>query len=877
MELNNEKLEVLKHNGNTLVIANPGTGKTTLLGYKYVELIKKGTDPKDILCLTFTNKAKAEMETKILKLLKEEKIKFDLSDVNVYTFHSYALDSIENDDLVSSNFLRYSIYKYFIKNEILNYSEAYVLSDIVPKMENLMRYLKSFGILPGDININEVKQYLEEYKNTSKAEMDKFAEWFVNVYEYYETQKQGIDYADMLLEFRKMKNKPKFKHVLIDELQDVNTIEADIALDSGETFFAVGDKKQAIFGFQGGSIINFEKFKDSKVFVLSENYRSTNEILYYAKEYFSDKTKDHEHKKDLENLKNPNNKTGPKPKLYSLENENPYLAVCSLINQLKNNSKQIAVITRSNYQILTLSKMLKQMGIDHSSSYFASSDDARGHVITFVKGVFSKDLDDIKNAMFTPFFPITLQDAFEISTTNKDELTIDKIYNKSPEFKKLKNKINNVLEVNTLFDRYIFPIAVAHGKEYLLATVNLKNAFNEALEYLGDKSLNNLIDYFKSADLLGNEPNVEKQIILTTIHKAKGRQFEKVIYVPKQPRNNANFQDEVVKAILKSKQLDAEEEISEEALRMDFVAMTRAIEEMYIIPDKMDKYVNEYCEITPLKIDPIEVMEVSEKMKRAYAFFVNGNIEKSQQLLNDKNPWVLQFFTNYFESIDHLSFSGLNIKSEDYLFRNILRIREFSKAANTGSLVHEYAEKVLKHENIETNPRILQYTQNVDTLISKIKEEYPEVVGVEERFKINLKDIINTDEDLLLHGIIDAIFKKGDQYLIVDWKTNKNNDGSKHRQQLEVYKHVYSKLKNIPLENIKVAIEFVGLRPVINMDKIDCNLDNRQPQKNTFQTFEKHAQTILGWKQNPKLFIESLTNIDNPLISALIEQYEEEK
>ena len=70
------------------------------------------------------------------------------------------------------------------------------------------------------------------------------------------------DYSDLLIRFLELQNPPLFEFVLVDELQDVNKMEAEIALKSGKQFFAVGDKKQAIFGFQGGSIINFEMFKE---------------------------------------------------------------------------------------------------------------------------------------------------------------------------------------------------------------------------------------------------------------------------------------------------------------------------------------------------------------------------------------------------------------------------------------------------------------------------------------------------------------------------------------------------------------------------------------------------------------------------------------
>src|SRR3989338_11337334 len=122
--------------------------------------------------------------------------------------------------------------------------------------------MECMDITPNKINLKKVKSFIEEDEKFTKEELDKFLEYFVKIFEYYEKSKskKGIDYTDMLINFLTLKNNKKFKYVLVDELQDVNNIESEIALKSAENFVAVGDKKQEIFGFQGGSITNFTKF-----------------------------------------------------------------------------------------------------------------------------------------------------------------------------------------------------------------------------------------------------------------------------------------------------------------------------------------------------------------------------------------------------------------------------------------------------------------------------------------------------------------------------------------------------------------------------------------------------------------------------------------
>jgi DNA helicase-2/ATP-dependent DNA helicase PcrA len=251
-DLNQEKKEAIKCDDSTIVIANPGTGKTLLLAYKYVYLLYQGVEPKDILCLTFTEKACQEMQERILKLIEKEKVKIDISQINIQTFHAFSLDNLEDSDIISSNLLRYEIYSYLIKNEVLNYSENYLLDKIVPKIENSIRYLKSFGITPDKLEIDKIKSKITKFKNFEKEELEKYLEHFVKIFDLYEKykEKKGLDYTDLLINFSKLKIKPLFKWVLVDELQDVNDLEADIALLVGEKYLVVGDKKQAIFGFQ---------------------------------------------------------------------------------------------------------------------------------------------------------------------------------------------------------------------------------------------------------------------------------------------------------------------------------------------------------------------------------------------------------------------------------------------------------------------------------------------------------------------------------------------------------------------------------------------------------------------------------------------------
>lgn len=880
-----EKIVVLKHDGNALITANPGTGKTLLLVYKYITLIENGLSPKDILCLTFTSKAKSELEERIIKEFKNRNLKGDLSDIKVHTFHSYALEYLDQEEVVSSNLLRYAIYEVLKNKEVLNYGDNYLIETIVPKMENLLRYLKSFNVLPKDIDLKKVKSLLKASDKYSKEEIDSFADYFLEIFNHYELIKsnKGIDYSDMLINFLKIKNIPKFKYVLVDELQDVNSLEADISILSADNFVAVGDKKQAIFGFQGGSISNFDKFNDSKKFVLSKNFRSSQPILDYAKDKLATITKDESIKEDLKNLSNDKSKLKDKPIVYLIDKKKIIISACELAKTISENfkeNKQVAVIVRNNSQLVKVSKELKARNIEHSSTFFSASQEAKENLIIFLKGLFSKELEFVKKSMFTPFFPITFSKAFELSS--EKGLTVQKIEEACPKFKELREAATNLKTVDDMFENYLLPICVSYGKEYTFALMSVKDSFNESFKYLDDINYDNVNNFLLSSDLLSRDIDSKSKIIVTTVHKAKGLEFEEVIYLPKQHRERRNFQDAIVETILKTKGINADEELEEESDRIDFVAFTRAKEKLYIIPEKPEEYITKYCESGKYEPSTESIIETHERFHKAFSLFVSKDYKKAEEYLENEQSWIKTFIKNYFKNLEGVSFTKLNTQPLDFLKNNILNISSSSFEMNLGSKVHNYAESLLKGEKPLEEKEIQAYLDNVKKLITEIKKTYPEPVKelIEKKFTYSLKELFGIESNFKFTGILDAVFTNGKEYLIVDWKTSKKTDSAgEYRQQLSGYKKALSLIKEIPESKIKIAIGFVGLKTTINTGKIEHCLDDSQPRTKAINTLTKHVEKILEWKKDPDTFMDELMQLEedkDPLWRAVVEQLKKE-
>lgn len=316
------------------------------------------------------------------------------------------------------------------------------------------------------------------------------------------------------------------------------------------------------------------------------------------------------------------------------------------------------------------------------------------------------------------------------------------------------------------------------------------------------------------------------------------------------------------------------EELEEEGLRMDFVAFTRAKKSLEIIARKPTEYLNDEAKLKPLEAAKEQTKNSSQRFEEAYKFFVNKEYEQAKQALQTDKKWVLQYINNYFQTNDSLSYSKLTMHAHEYLENTILNLQDSSTALQTGSDVHNIAEKLLQQEQVE-NEEYEQYINNIKEILQEIKEEYSEVVSSEEFVKQPLKKLTATSDETMFVGYIDAVFKNDeDQYLIVDWKTSKRtNKASKHRRQLSMYKKLYGLKHDIPEDDIHVAIAYVGLQKRINDNTLRAKLDMKQPTKRNYKTLQKRLDKYLEWKTNPKTFLKDLKQTRNPsrLVKSLVE------
>jgi DNA helicase-2/ATP-dependent DNA helicase PcrA len=416
--------------------------------------------------------------------------------------------------------------------------------------------------------------------------------------------------------------------------------------------------------------------------------------------------------------------------------------------------------------------------------------------------------------------------------------------------------------------------------QYVQAAQNLREAFREAMQFVGDVRLENLLAYLRTADLSTDEIETESRITLTTVHKAKGKEYDTVIYTPTKPPNSSNYQDEFVEAVLKTEGIDAKEELEEEVLRINFVAFTRAKKKLAIIGEKISDMLNDRSVEGELSVGGSADPESTESQKKAFAFFVSGEYDRARELLKKKESWLTDYVKNFFGTLRHISFSSAPDKAYEYLVNSILDLREQTVSLARGLSVHTLAEDLIKKGDCECPTELAQYRDNISSLLRTIRMKYPEVEAAEHVFRIPLNKLILTDEELMFTGKIDAVFRNGDSYLIVDWKTDKTQENaSYHRQQLEAYKRAFCHANGIDPDKVKISLAFIGLKPKLNMGTMECELDEKQPAKTSFDTFAKRVQNVLRWKKDPESFFHEIleNEVNDPLWRSFVEQYMRER
>ncbi|KKP90351.1 MAG: ATP-dependent DNA helicase PcrA [Candidatus Moranbacteria bacterium GW2011_GWC2_37_73] len=294
--LNDQQREaVITADGPMLLIAGAGSGKTKTLTHRVAYLIKNHNVPaRNILAVTFTNKAAGEMRERIMKILHpdaDEKFKYSL-------YGNYNLPTVGTFHAICSKILRSEI-------EALGYAKTFHIVDDQDQQILMKRVLKELEIDPQQFAprailaaISKAKNELmtaEQFKNQANGYYEETAAKAYLLYQSRLKENNGLDFDDIIMfTVHLFKNFPEvleryqnqFQYIMVDEYQDTNRAQyllINLLASKHRNLCVVGDDWQSIYKFRGAdikNILNFEKdYKEAKVIHLEQNYRSSQVIL----------------------------------------------------------------------------------------------------------------------------------------------------------------------------------------------------------------------------------------------------------------------------------------------------------------------------------------------------------------------------------------------------------------------------------------------------------------------------------------------------------------------------------------------------------------------------------------------------------------------
>lgn len=561
-DLDPDQVEAVKQkDGPVLILAGAGSGKTRVLTYKIAYLISSGVSPQNILAVTFTNKAANEMKERVMRLVGSKSGDGEQMPY-VGTFHAFCAKLLRLDGKYIGIPSGYLIY---------DHDDSLSLVKRIMKEENIStKSFKPHSLLNA---ISSAKNELITPADFAQFAKGYFAETVSQVYEIYQkdlNDMNACDFDDLLMKtvllFRKepsvlSKWSSKYKYVLVDEYQDVNTSQYTLTkLLSGVhgNLTVVGDASQAIYSFRGAdfrNILNFERdFPNAKIFNLEQNYRSTQTILSAANTVIS-KNSSH----PVLNLWT-KNREGEKISIYNAQNEIDEANF--IVERILSSGKSLssfAVLYRTNAQSRTVEEAFLHANVPYR----------------LYGGVSFYARKEIKDVMAYLRLIINLKDKVSKNRTEKLGKRRFRKFEEAVEKMKLKKTLPKPVEIiDKVLEATDYLTTIDDGSEKgLMRVENVKELKSVANDF------ENLESFLESVTLMEGkvapgksyELSGEKDFVtLMTLHAAKGLEFENVFIIG---------MEEGIFPHSRS-MLDIGE--IEEERRLAYVGMTRAMQKLYL-------------------------------------------------------------------------------------------------------------------------------------------------------------------------------------------------------------------------------------------------------------------------------------------------------
>lgn len=596
-----QKEAVLTTEGPLLVLAGAGSGKTTVLTKRVAYILEQGlARPWQILAITFTNKAAAEMRERIASLVPEA-----ADDIWIRTFHSCCVRILRRD----------------ITH--LGYKSEFTIYDTNDQKRIVKDCIKAAGLNEDNFPVKSVISRISDCKNKdiSTAEFEAACgsnyrdRQYARLYAEYEKTlrlNNALDFDDLILKtvelFKKCPDvleyyQNKFKYILVDEYQDTNGCQyklVEMLAQKNRNICVVGDDDQSIYKFRGAditNILNFEKcFDEAKVVKLEQNYRSTQNILTAANKVIANNR----------NRKSKNLWTdaGDGEKIIHRALGDQVSEAVYVNNQIEKliaekgyKYSDFAILYRTNaqtrafeenltcpYRILAGLRFYDRKEIKDILSYlrvlFNPDDDQN---LMRIINVPKRGIGDSTVQKLQTFAQSVGRSMFDIITDGSYAEVFGRANTKITEFadmiKALREKVNSV-SVTELIDEllsvtgYVSRLLLESPPEDAVSRIeNVEEFKSKAREYeenVENPTFEGFLDNISLVSDVDNYDEKQNAVVLMTLHSAKGLEFPVVFMCGMEMGLFPSFMSEM------------EEGGIEEERRLCYVGITRAREKLYL-------------------------------------------------------------------------------------------------------------------------------------------------------------------------------------------------------------------------------------------------------------------------------------------------------
>ncbi|WP_392436072.1 ATP-dependent helicase [Finegoldia magna] len=607
--LNDRQRESVENtDGPMLILAGAGSGKTKVLTTKIAYCLEKELCSKyEILAITFTNKAAKEMKERVENILQE-----DVDSMWIGTFHA-----------ICSRILRVEI-------ERIGFERNFTVYDRADQISLVKECLKDMGVDPKNVEIKNEINTISRLKNAGATEKNIDKEYFdINLstftmelfqkYEHKLKRYNSLDFDDLIVKTNLLfeenpdlreKYSERFKYVFVDEYQDTNDTQYKLIknlVSKNDNICCVGDSDQSIYGWRGANIQNiqnFEKdFKNAKVILLEQNYRSTQPIL------------------DLANTVIKNNSLRKDKNLWTAKNEGDMPIYRRMYSDLDEADQVVQWIEQERYRQNPYEEMAILYRTNAQSRLFEEKLNRLGIPNRVVGGLKFYDRKEIKDCVSYLRIVENLNDNMALNRIINEpkrgigKTTMDKLlqYSQSrgismmeyirdtdlPDFsnataKKLqefyyliksfpKDDLNVAELMEYILDktRYRANLEKSTNRDDKTRLENIDEYISSLYQFVQDNPDKNLREYLETSSLMTDLDKTDdntKGVSMMTIHAAKGLEFDVVFFTGLEEGTIPSRVDEDV----------------EEERRLCYVAITRARKKLYITSVQSRRRFNEF-------------------------------------------------------------------------------------------------------------------------------------------------------------------------------------------------------------------------------------------------------------------------------------------